>query len=122
MVKDTVGEDSWVVDPTAGQYGISDACFHVHEYAGRYCVELLYEPQEYTETETKDLEEVEYLYNTPVLRADYNLERRMRLHFAAFVANNDNISKALLQGSDAVFDNKLKSFLTDLKLHLAAFE
>ena len=80
---------------------------------------FLSEPTTYDATETKDLDyfsTLPFLNETRAQREDAKLERQARLHFAVFVGMY--VSKDILDGSAAEFNDKLDNFVDDLKLHM----
>lgn len=52
-------------------------------------------------------------------RQDRALERRARLHFAAFV--DRHVVNAVLDGSEEDFEVKISDFVGNLRSHLAEF-
>ena len=77
------------------------------------------QPTVYEATETKDLDyfsTLPFMSKTSAQREDNKLERQARMHFAVFV--DMHISKDILDGSTVESQNKLDSFVHELRSHM----
>jgi hypothetical protein len=113
--------EEWIIDTTGCQYGFRDVLIPFETYLRDKVCRIVNEPTTYDATETKDLD---YQLTFPFLnkfraqRQDRKLERRARLHFAVFV--DTRVSKDILDGSEADFQDKLGSFSDEVKLHMSS--
>ena len=111
--------EAWILDTAGCQYGFREVLVPFEKYFADRSCQIVNEPTTYDATETKDLDyfsTLPFLNSTRAQREDQKLERQARLHFAVFV--NTHVSKDILDGSGAESEEKLDSFVHELKLHM----
>ena len=111
--------EAWIIDTAGCQYGFREVLVPFEKYLTDKSCRISSEPTTYDATETRDLDyfsTVPFMNGTRAQREDLKLERQARLHFAVFV--DTHVSKTILDGSNAVFEDKLNSFVHDMKLHM----
>ncbi|KAI9774179.1 MAG: hypothetical protein M1839_001881 [Geoglossum umbratile] len=109
----------WILDTAGCQYGFRDVLVPFEKYIADKACRISSQPTAYDATETKDLDyfsTLSFMNMTRTQQEDRELERKARLHFAAFV--NMRVGKDLLDGSDAGFKDKFDSFMSGLNLHM----
>ncbi|KAI9776080.1 MAG: hypothetical protein M1839_000593 [Geoglossum umbratile] len=112
-------DEDWILDTAGCQYGFRDVLVPFEKYIADKACRISSQPTAYNATETKDLDffsTLSFMNMTRTQREDRELERKARLHFAAFV--NTRVGKDLLDGSDAGFKDKFDSFVSGLNLHM----
>lgn len=110
--------DTWILDTAGCQYGFQEVLVPMKKYFAQTSCQRLGEANTYDATETKDLDyfsTLPFMNRTKAQREDRKLERKARLHFAAFV---DTVNMDILDGSAAEFRDKLDIFVTDLKVYM----
>lgn len=103
------------MDASGSQYGFQDPLRPYHKYIDDGMCRVIREPQTYDASETTDLDyfaTLPFLTGSKAQRSDLAAERRCRVCFADFVKGH--VKQAILQGSDADFQNSLKKFETNL--------
>ncbi|KAH9904203.1 hypothetical protein F4778DRAFT_734380 [Xylariomycetidae sp. FL2044] len=129
------GDEAWVLDPAGCQYGFGAVLTPYDQYMAVTGASLVSPPEPYQWTETKDLDFFDSLPGmnlTGAQRADCELERELRLHFAAFVdgyfaaagvGRLGGGAKGFLEGcSAAEFEGRrLGGFREDLRKHLMSY-
>ena len=111
--------ETWILDTAGCQYGFREVLVPFEKYLADKSCQILNEPTTYDATETKDLDyfsTLPFLNRTRAQREDKKLERQARLHFAVFV--DTHVNKDILNGSAAEFEDKLDSFVHELKSHM----
>lgn len=111
--------ETWIIDTAGCQYGFRDVLVPFERYLVEKSSRRLNEPTTYDANETKDLdyfETLSFMNGTRAQREDRKLERQARLRFAVFV--DKQINQDILAGSSAAFEEKLETFVHDLKLHM----
>ena len=117
------GGGTWIIDPAAAQFGVSDVLFPYDRCISDRGIDLVGEPATFNVTETSD---IDYLLNehTPPLEGDIRdaiaLERPSRVRLASFV--NTCVRNDILIGSAGEFDAKVEAFKEALGLHMAGSE
>lgn len=111
--------ETWILDTTGSQYGFQDVLIPYDRYIKDKGCRVSSEPTTYDAIETKDLD---YFETLPFMTANWaqrenlKVDRRARLHFAAFV--DTFVHQDMIDGSDAQFEAKFDFFILALKLHL----
>jgi hypothetical protein len=111
--------EAWILDTAGCQYGFGEVLVPFEKYLAEKSCQIVNKPTTYDATETKDLDffsNLPFLNRTRAQREDRELERQARLHFAVFV--NTYVSKEFLDGSATEFEDKLDSFVHELKSHM----
>ncbi|KAL8950014.1 MAG: hypothetical protein Q9222_003923 [Ikaeria aurantiellina] len=111
-----------IIDPAGRQYGFEEVLVSLEKYIADKSCKTPKEPTAYDWTETKDVDffsTLPFMNKTKAQRDDNKLERRIRLHFAAFV--DTRVTKDILDGPLAEFKGKLDNFVQELKSHMLNF-
>ena len=113
------GSETWIVDTTGSQFGFRVVLVPFYKYYTDHECRILGGTPGCTCCETTDLDFLKTDPNTKKTNAsrhDLEIERRYRLHFAAFYDKRD--WDDTLVGSDAVFKEKIDRFVNELKSHM----
>ncbi|KAL4783580.1 hypothetical protein BJX76DRAFT_368323 [Aspergillus varians] len=112
-------KERWILDTTGCQYGSREVLIPFDKYIEIRECRNMREPVAYDATETKDLDyfaTLPFMNNTRAQRENMQQERQSRLQFAKFV--DLNVSRDLLDGTDAGFKENLDGLVSELKSHM----
>lgn len=114
--------ENWIIDTTGCQYGFRDVLIPYEKYLEEKACRIIAEPAAYDAVETKDLDyfsTLEFMNKTQAQKKAREVERRGRLHFAAFI--DTRVNNTILDGSAGHFRNTADRFADELRSHMLEF-
>jgi len=121
-IRQVLTGEIWILDTTGCQYGFRDVLLPMEQYLHDTTGQVIGDPKAYDAHETTDLDyfsTLPFMNQSQAQRQDRALERRARLHFAAFV--DRRVGNGMLCGSEEDFEAKFSDFVENLRSHLAEF-
>lgn len=118
MVERLFSDETWFLDTAGSQYGFQDVLVPYQKYLDEKACRII---NDLTTDNANEIKDLDYFSILPFMnissaqKSHRKLERKNRLHFSAFVDNQD--TEKLLSSADVQFKNGLDNCVRLLRFH-----